>query len=80
LILFLSLYEFRRQKCGEYIKVPYRICDILIMAGKDRIATRDAVEALVDGLRWTVESSTRIQERPWGTSSYFKPLDYTFMA
>ncbi|MBU7025071.1 MAG: S-layer protein [Theionarchaea archaeon] len=35
----------------EYIKAPYGTCDILIVAGEDRDATRDAVEALVDGLR-----------------------------
>ncbi|MBU7020636.1 MAG: S-layer protein [Theionarchaea archaeon] len=35
----------------EYIRAPYGTCDILIVAGKDRDATREAVLALVEGLR-----------------------------
>jgi hypothetical protein len=35
----------------EYIKAPFNTCDILIVAGKDRDATRKAAEALADELR-----------------------------
>ncbi|MBU7014687.1 MAG: S-layer protein [Theionarchaea archaeon] len=35
----------------EYIKAPYGTCDMLIVAGKDRDATRAAAKALAEGLR-----------------------------
>lgn len=35
-----------RGRC-EYIQAPYGGCDILIVAGKDRDATREAVQGLV---------------------------------
>lgn len=34
----------------EYIKAPYSGCDVLIVAGADRDATRAAVQLLIDGL------------------------------
>lgn len=34
----------------EYIKAPYSSCDVLIVAGADRDATRAAVQVLIDGL------------------------------